>query len=1022
MPTTRTRDVWVAACLVWAGLALSLIGNTELESALWIIMGGATGILVVVSVVQRRPWGRFAWLLIAFGVLTATAGQYFWSLDQVGRPIATDHLLRDGALATCAAVALCVAVVIMSMHRSSISDASGWLDSALVFIALLMTSSEFILYPIWFSTEINRPSAVILICVVAVSLLLATSTARLWFVTDITVNRSLRVLAAGISIMLFGIGLLAAIDLATEPIGSLSAQFQIDHLTMWAFFALVGVAVTEPSVRRPPAGEVDKGLVTRGRAMTLITVTVLVPPGLLILHLGDSHFLGSREFVAETAVLAILLGLRVNHLIKRYREAVRREQVLREVNAALMRVTRSDEISRDISDWSARLVEQSGVTCMIGTDAALAASGIGRLGSRVRTAAGDHNYRTVVAVPGSRPPRSIVLDTPEPIPASTLAGLAVLGQSVGMALERLTLARRLVERATAQRLELLLHNSSDVICLVDAAGVVRYMTEAVRDLTGRAPRTFVGTPWAELFADPPAARLLLDRARGSGEASGELRLASGDESSDPFTTLEANATWLETEEQFVVTQHDITERHVLQQELAYLAFHDELTGLKNRAVFREELASASARSRRSGQSFAVLMLDLDDFKAINDSLGHPFGDQVLRVVASRLLECLRDEDTPVRLGGDEFAAVLESTESESDALAVADRVLTKLSEPTVVFGTDVVVRASIGLAVSDGGTSPAELERDADLALYDAKNAGKGRVSLFRADMHAVALNRMSIMRELRGAVDRGEIEVRYQPIVELATGALAGVEALVRWNHATRGELLPDAFVPYAEESGEIIPIGAAVIARAVADLAAWQQRFPAHANLRMAINLSGRQLQDTLVSETIAHQLQHAGVNPRSLLVEVTETVLLPGESEAAAQLVNMRDQGVSVYIDDFGTGWSSLQYLRSLPVNGLKLAGEFVTNLPGSADLSLVRSIHRMSEALGLDEPIAEGVETAAQRDALVAVGFKLAQGFLFAVPLTHDELEARLPKWAPAGWQVGRPLTVPVPRTKHSHGHA
>lgn len=1022
MPTTRTRDVWVAACLVWAGLALTLIGNTEVESALWLIMGVSTSVLVVVSVAQRRPWGRLAWLLIALGVLTATTGQYFWSHDQVGGAIATDSLLRDGVFAICAGVILCVAVVIMSMHRSSISDASGWLDSALVFIALLMTSSEFILYPIWFSTEITRPSALILICVVAVSLLLATSTARLWFVTDLTVNRSLRILGIGVSIMLLGMGSLAALDLATTPIGSLSAQFQLDHLTMWAFFALVGVAVTEPSVRRPPAGEVDKGLVTRGRAMALITIAVLIPPGLLVLHLGDSHFLGSREFVAETAILAILLGLRVNLLIKRYREAVRREQVLREVNAALMRVTRSDEISRDISDWSARLVEQSGVTCMIGTDAALAASGIGRLGTRVRNAAGDHHYRTVVSVPGSRPPRSIVLDTPEPIPASTLAALAVLGQSVGMALERLTLARRLVERATAQRLELLLHNSSDVICLVDAAGVVRYMTEAVRDLTGRSPRTFIGTPWAELFAEPPAARVLLERARESGEASGELRLALGDEPSAPTTTLEANLTWLETEEQFVVTQHDITERHVLQQELAYLAFHDELTGLNNRAVFREELASASARSRRSGQSFAVLMLDLDDFKAINDSLGHPFGDQVLRVVAGRLLECLRDEDTPVRLGGDEFAAVLESADCEADALAVADRVLTRLSEPAVVFGTDVVVRASIGIALSDGGTNPAELERDADLALYDAKNAGKGRVSLFRTHMHAVALNRMSITRELRGAVGRGEIGIRYQPIVELATGALAGVEALVRWNHPTRGELLPDAFVSYAEESGEIIPIGACVLAQAVADLAQWHRNFPAHAGLRMAINLSGKQLQDTLVSDAIAQQLRQESLGPSCLLVEVTETVLLPGESAAAAQLASMREQGVSVYIDDFGTGWSSLQYLRSLPVNGLKLAGEFVTNLPGVADLSLVRSIHRMSDALGLDEPIAEGVETAAQRDALVAVGFKLAQGFLFAVPLAAEELKARLPAWTPARWQVGRPLAVPAPRTKQSHGHA
>lgn len=1022
MPTTRTRDIWVIACVVWGGLGLALANNAALESALWCAMGGVTAILIVVSILQRRPWSRVAWLLVAIGVVTATLGEYFWDLDQAGHALTTDNLLRDGVFVAAAAIALCAAVVTMSLNRSSISDASGWLDAALVFVALLMLSSEFIMYPLWFSPHIDRANVLILIGVVIVALALATATARLWFVTDFTVNRSLRVLAIGILLMLLGVGALAAIDLAGHPLGSLSSDVQIDHVTMWLFFALVGVAVTDPSVRRPPAGDIDKGLVTRGRAMALIVITVLVPPGLLFLHLGDSHYLGSREFLAATLVLAGLLGLRVNLLIMRYREAVRREQVLREVNAALMRVTRSEEISRGVSDWSARLVEQTGVTCMIGTDAELAASGIGGLGTRVRSSEGKLLYRTVVAVPGSRPPRSIVVDTPEPIPASATAALAVLGQSVGMALERLALSRRILERATAQRLELLLHNASDMICLVDESGVVRYMTEAVRDLTGRGPRTFVGTQWADLFQDPAAARHLLERARGTGETTRELALVDNDDPDLPQRILEVNAAWLDAEGQFVVTQHDITERYALQQELAYQAFHDELTGLKNRSVFREELERASAHSRRSGRAFAVMMLDLDDFKAINDSLGHPFGDQVLRMTASRLLDCLREEDTPVRLGGDEFAAVLESANSEADALAVADRILLRLSEPAVVSGIEIVVRASIGVALSSGASSPEELERDADLALYDAKNAGKDRVSVFRSDMHEIALNRMSITRELRGAVDRGEIEVMYQPIVELETGSLAGLEALVRWNHPTRGQLLPDMFVSYAEDSGEILPIGEFVISQAITDLGTWQRGFPAHAQLRVAVNLSTRQLQDRSVVAAIARELAATGVDPGCFLVEVTETVLLPGDGMAASQLSGIRDQGISVYIDDFGTGWSSLQYLRTLPVNGIKLAGDFVANLPGSADVSLVRSIHRMSAALGLDEPIAEGVENEAQRDALAAVGFKLAQGFLFAPALNRQALDSRLKDWPAAQWHAGHPMTLPGPRPKPSHGAA
>ncbi|MDP3972107.1 MAG: EAL domain-containing protein [Candidatus Nanopelagicales bacterium] len=1003
MTRTRLREFWVIFCMVWAGWVLLRIDRQVENLVLWFILGVASIVLIIVTVARNRPWAPWAWITLAAAIPIGGAGLMLRALQPAGIWGPFDGAMRDLALLAAALVALIVATAGLSRQRRWAAESTGWLDAGLVFCVLFLPTSEFLFYPIWLSTQLPTTEVILLTVVALLTLLLLTMAARLWFVSDGSINVAYRLLCAGIGVLVLSGMVAFALDLARGPGDQLPTAIRVDGFGAWAFLILVGLAVTDPTVRRPPVGDVNRGLIRRGRAMMLITVSVLVPPILLIVHLEGSRFRGSGFFALATALLALLLGLRVNLLVLRYREAIRREQTLREINASLLGVTHLEDISRQISHWSALLVKQDRVTCMIGTEPELGAIGVGGWATRVMEGKRTSHYRTVVAIPGSRPARRLVVDTPDSVDPESLAALAVLGQNIGMALERLSMSRRLVERATAQRLELLLHNASDVIALVDSDGITRYLTAAIEEMTGRPPGEYMGHPWSSMFDDPAFAQALLSRARAQGdggESAGDLSITLANRSL--ALRLEVNVAWIGQESQFVVTHHDVTERHALQQELEYRAFHDELTGLKNRAVFREQLDRAAARARRSHRSFAVLMLDLDDFKSINDTLGHPFGDEVLRLVADRLMECMREGDTPVRLGGDEFAAVLESADSGAAAQLVAERLLDRIAKPAQIAGTQLNLRASIGVALSDGSATPEELERDVDIALYDAKFSGKGRLSVYSSAIHDMTVNRISITNDLRDAVSRGEIAIRYQPIVDLTDGSIAGVEALVRWLHPERGELLPATFLDYAEECGEIGPIGQFVIRQSIADLAGWHLRHPQHRDLRLSVNLSSNQLRDKHVRDAILSSLDEHGIGPSQLVIEVTETVLLPGEGSPADHLRSLHDRGISIYIDDFGTGWSSLQYLRSLPVSGLKVAGDFVANLPDPLDLSLVRSIHQLSAALRLENPIAEGVETEQQRESLLSIGFRLAQGFLLAMPENAGDMEATLARTPPASW--------------------
>jgi len=439
---------------------------------------------------------------------------------------------------------------------------------------------------------------------------------------------------------------------------------------------------------------------------------------------------------------------------------------------------------------------------------------------------------------------------------------------------------------------------------------------------------------------------------------------------------------------------DVTERRALEAKLAHQAFHDSLTGLANRTLFRERVAHALAHVERGSGAVAVLFVDLDDFKTVNDSLGHAEGDRLLQVVAARLLRATRGCDTVARLGGDEFAILLDGIARPQDALTVVDRVTGAMRAPVPLQGREVLVRASVGLAHARDDDTADDLLRNADVAMYRAKAAGKGRHTVFEPGMHEAALHRLELEGDLREAVGRDELRLAYQPIVELASGRVLGLEALLRWQHPALGLVPPATFIPLAEETGLIVPIGRWVLAAACEQLRAWDECLPDGEALGLSVNISGRQLEDDALIVELASILARTGVPANRLTLEITESVVMRRLDDSLRRLRALKALGVRLAIDDFGTGYSSLSYLQRFPVDVLKIDKSFVGGVAdGASGAALAKTIIALGDALGLHS-VAEGVETEAQRVALDALGCAGGQGYHFARPMPAGGVPAFL----------------------------
>ncbi len=446
---------------------------------------------------------------------------------------------------------------------------------------------------------------------------------------------------------------------------------------------------------------------------------------------------------------------------------------------------------------------------------------------------------------------------------------------------------------------------------------------------------------------------------------------------------------------------DITERKSMEKQLLHDALHDALTGLPNRALFMDRLQQQLKRSQsQSNYLFAVLFLDLDRFKVVNDSVGHLIGDKLLIKIARRLEKSIAPTDTVARLGGDEFTILLENISSKSEATLVAESIYQTLSFPFHIEGYELFTTASIGIALSsEGYEKPEDLLRDADLTMYSAKEHGKARYEVFDNSLRDRALQRLELETNLRRALERGEFEVFYQPITCLQLGTLSGFEALVRWNHPTKGYIQPADFIPVCEETGLIVPLSNWLLKEACQTTRNWQLKYPEHPAIRISINLSGHQFRESKIIEEVENALDETGLSGKFLKLEITESILIDNLNTVTDIILNLRKKQIQFSIDDFGTGYSSLSYLHRFPVDTIKIDRSFVSQMQADDNSAIVKAIITLAHMLNMDV-IAEGIETTSQLAQLRLLQCEYGQGFFFSKPLSKDEAEAliaRSPQW-------------------------
>jgi diguanylate cyclase (GGDEF)-like protein/PAS domain S-box-containing protein len=816
--------------------------------------------------------------------------------------------------------------------------------------------------------------------------------------------------------------------------GIVYGQDSILEIGWGAFYLLWGAAALHPSMAGLAArsDDVERALTTR-RLAALAGATLLAEV-VHAVHDAASDVLADPVLYAASITIFLLVVIRLAGLVQREERSARRERTLREAGASLVAAPDRDAVYAATIAAGRRLAgPDSSVGFLSWIDGetaprlgAAAGAMTGSLASlwprspnarqrllqersissplsaaSTRSAADAFGVAVMLPLVVRAELRGILAVTsPRRLHAAAITGLEALTAQAALALESAELAEVLANRRSQEWFASLVQNASDVIVVIEPDTTIRFVSPASRRVLGYAPEELMGRPLSD-FIDPHELAGVATRLAVVAKASDVASESMG------FRIRHADGRWLHVETQpsnllddqnvkgIVLNIRDVSERKAFEAQLARQAFYDALTGLANRALFQNRVEHALERQRRGGVQASVLFMDLDDFKTVNDSLGHVPGDRLLTAVAARIQKCLRSSDTAARLGGDEFGILIEDQANAPAELAT--RILAALSAPFDLDGTQVFVRASIGISVTapdqHGPDAVAALLRNADVAMYSAKSEGGGRWRVFEPAMHDAARHRLELKSALDGALEREELILNYQPILDLTSGAVCGVEALVRWIHPDQGVIAPLDFIPLAEETGQIVPIGGWVLNEACRAAVRLQGSHPS-LPMYMAVNLSARQLQRPEIVDEVGAALLASGLAPEDLVLEITESVLMHDIDLTIERLQRLKDLGVRLAIDDFGTGYSSLNYLRRFPVDIVKMDRSFVDGIAVDGhQRALVAMIIDLARALGLRQ-VAEGIERPEQLAELKSLGCGFGQGFLFARPLTFADLDLLL----------------------------
>jgi diguanylate cyclase (GGDEF)-like protein/PAS domain S-box-containing protein len=990
----------------------------HLHVYLWGMLGVGSAGAMIVGMVRNRPTHRMAWVLLICGVSTFAAGDITYD-------VLTEFLHQSNPFPSIADLFYLATYVLLSAglvtmvrsRRRRDGDTGPLLDALTITAGLSVLSWVYLIHPYVRAADMPLFTKIVSVAYPLGDILLLCVVARLAFANSSKIA-SVRLLVTGVVGVLLADSVYGWIQLH----GSWKVGGPTD-LGWVLFYVCWGAAALHPSMRELTVEQPRRGRALTPATLTLLSIAALLAPALIIWRDMNGIATDAGILAAASAVIFILVMLRLTGLARAQGVNASRELALRKLSERLVTASERSEV------WTATVaaisaIGAAGVVGCLVTDATdsndviVTATWPDLIGVRVNVAEidGNSSQRSVALVGGESVAgtsqsttwtevelartdsahEKLLLAHNASLPLELRSILGAIVAQVSLAIDRVQLASVVQGARNERRFQSMVQYSSDLITLVGANLRIIYQSPAVESVLGRVPNAMTGHLLTEFIHpdDLLTAQAQITKVLTAGthaSARFEYRVARLDGQWRTIDTVVSNLLEEPDIAAIVLNGRDVSDRRVLELELNHRAFHDTLTGLANRELFLDRLTHAMARADREPDPVAVLFLDLDDFKTVNDSLGHPAGDRLLVAVAERIRAATRPGDTVARFGGDEFAVLVESGTMPEAAQAVAARITAALVPTLRVHDSDVAMRASIGIAIGKHPQeTPDDLLRDADLAMYLAKHNGKGRFEMYRPDMHVEAVHRLETAAGVRAGLEANQFEVYYQPIVVTHTGVLAGVEALVRWNHPNKGVLSPAEFIPTAETTGLIIPLGRRVLRDATRQAEEWRRSGLVAGDFYVSVNLSVHQLEDPDFVEDVARALKDSGLPPEALVLEITESALVQNLELTLPRLRALTQLGLRLAVDDFGTGYSSFSYLADLPVSVVKIDKSFIDRVtPDPGGTAIVRGVIDLSQALGLT-CIAEGVEGENQLAALDDLGCESAQGYLFARPATSADI--------------------------------